>query len=402
MQLERLGLLGLITRSSEQPEDLPGIYQAVIRSAEDSLPIDFGCVCLYDSGAEVLTVTSVGAASEGLALEMGLSEHARITHDLRVAARYDRGQLVYEPDIADVQFPFPQRLARGGMRALVAAPILVEGTVFGVVIAARRAPDSFSAAEREFLRQLSEIVALAVHQAEAHAVLQQAYDDLQHERMQALGQMAGGIAHDINNALSPAALYSQSLLEHDATLSAETRHDLTAILRSIESATDAVARMRELYSERQPSGEHRPVDLNLTHGTARALRILYVDDDPITLKWLSNALAKEGHDVLIAASGRHGIEVFHKAQLRGHHFDVVITDLGMPDIDGRKVAVAVKMASTSVPVILLTGRGHRMLAENDTPPNVDRVLGKPPKLAELRQAFAALVKDKAHGQSVDR
>jgi len=100
--------------------------------------------------------------------------------------------------------------------------------------------------------------------------LQQAYDDLQHERMQALGQMAGGIAHDINNALSPAALYSQSLLEHDATLSAETRHDLTAILRSIESATDAVARMRELYSEHQPSGEHRPVDLNLTHGTWKA------------------------------------------------------------------------------------------------------------------------------------
>ena len=50
-----------------------------------------------------------------------------------------------------------------------------------------------------------------------HAVLQQ-------ERLRALGQMAGGIAHDINNAISPAALYIESLLEQDKTLNrARTR-----------------------------------------------------------------------------------------------------------------------------------------------------------------------------------
>jgi len=391
MQLERLELLGLITRSVGQRQDLPGIYQAVIRSVEDSLPVDFGCVCLYDSDAEALTVAGVGAASARLAFEMGLSEHARIRTDQSAPSACDRSQLVYEPDIADVQFPFAQRLARGGLRALVAAPILIEGVVFGVFMAARRAPHSFSAAECEQLGQLSELVALAVHQADTQTGLQQAYDNLR--------QIAGGIAHEINNALSPAALYAQSLLAHDAALSAEARNDLRAILRSIQSATHTVGRMQASYCERQPRSEHRSVDL--APQSARPLRILYVDDDPITLKWFSHALGKEGHDVVVADGGRHGIEVFHQAQLRGQHFDAVITDLGMPDIDGHKVAAAVKMASSSVPVILLTGQGHRMLAEHDTPPHVNRVLGKPPNLAEIRATLAALVKDKAHAQPVE-
>src|SRR6185503_4531058 len=56
--------------------------------------------------------------------------------------------------------------------------------------------------------------------------LQVAYQDLrqtqqtvmQQERLRALGQIATGIAHDINNALSPAALYTQSLLAHEGSL----------------------------------------------------------------------------------------------------------------------------------------------------------------------------------------
>ncbi len=65
--------------------------------------------------------------------------------------------------------------------------------------------------ECEFLRQLSEHVSLAAHQSQLYEALHQAYDDLrqtqqtvmQQERLRALGQMASGIAHDINNAISP-------------------------------------------------------------------------------------------------------------------------------------------------------------------------------------------------------
>ena len=64
----------------------------------------------------------------------------------------------------------------------------------------------------------------------------------------------------------------------------------------------------------------------------------------------------------------------------------MITDLGMPHVDGRKVAAAVKTLVAATPVIMLTGWGQRMLAEGDIPAHVDRVLSKPPRLQELRIA----------------
>jgi hypothetical protein len=64
-------------------------------------------------------------------------------------------------------------------------------------------------------------------------------------------------------------------------------------------------------------------------------------------------------------------------------------------VDGRKVAAAVKAASPDTPVILLTGWGERLVAENDIPPHVDRVLNKPPKLLRLREALALCCLPKA-------
>jgi len=231
LQLEHLRLLDQITRAIGERQDLKSIFQVVVRSLEDSLPIDFGCVCLHDAAANTLSVTCVGAKSEGLAHELTIDEQARIDVDDNGLGRCVHGQLVYEPDIREARFPFPERLARGGLRSLVMAPLRSESRVFGVLVAARREANAFSSVECEFIRQLSEHVALAAHQAQLYGALQQAYDDLrqtqqavmQQERLRALGQMASGIAHDINNALSPVSLYAESLLETEPDLSARAR-----------------------------------------------------------------------------------------------------------------------------------------------------------------------------------
>jgi CheY-like chemotaxis protein len=69
-------------------------------------------------------------------------------------------------------------------------------------------------------------------------------------------------------------------------------------------------------------------------------------------------------------------------------FDLVITDLGMPKVDGRAVAAAIKSAAPGTPVMLLTGWGQRLQEERELPEHVDRVLSKPPRLADLRAAIA--------------
>jgi PAS domain S-box-containing protein len=561
-QFERLNLLDQITSAIGERQDLQSIYQVAVRSLEERLPVDFCCVCRYDAVEEMLTVTRVGVHSEALAMELAMSERSAVPIDENGLSRCVQGHLVYEADIASIAFPFPQRLARRGLRSLVVAPLQSESRVFGVLVAARLQPNAFSSGECEFVRQLSAHVALAAQQAELHGSLQRAYDDLrqtqqavmQQERLRALGQMASGIAHDINNAISPISLYTESLLEREPGLSAEARSSLQTIARAIEDVAATVARMREFYRQREPKLSHMPLSLNLLvqqvaeltrarwsdmpqqrgivirlrtdldadlpqvmgteseirealinlvfnavdampeggeltlrtravaapdsgagascaqlevedtglgmdedtrrrclepffttkgergtglglamvygaaqrhgadidirsapgHGTtialrfptpavmasdgpvapatadapAQRLRVLLVDDDPLLLRTLQDMLEADGHAVVAMNGGQAGIDAFNAMRAAGEAFSLVLTDLGMPYVDGRKVANAVKQASPGTPVVLLTGWGQRLVADGDIPESVDHVLSKPPKLSELRQALA--------------
>ena len=98
----------------------------------------------------------------------------------------------------------------------------------------------------------------------------------------------------------------------------------------------------------------------------------------------------DGHEVTTANGGQAGIEAFVESHAEGRPFPVVITDLGMPHVDGRKVAATIKASVPTTLVLMLTGWGRRLVAEGDVPPGVDQVLSKPPKLLELRAALARI------------
>jgi CheY-like chemotaxis protein len=134
-----------------------------------------------------------------------------------------------------------------------------------------------------------------------------------------------------------------------------------------------------------------------TRRSLTRLRILLIDDDPLLLKSLREILEADGHAITMASGGREGIETFTAACQRGEPFPVVITDLGMPYVDGRNVARAVKTLSSDTFVILLTGWGQRLVSQGDAPAHVDRVLSKPPKLKLLREALAESSADGREG-----
>src|SRR3569833_598526 len=122
-QLVRLDLLHRITQAIGDRQDLRSIFQVVIRRLEGNLPIDFGCICLYDPTDKVLTVTCVGMLSRPLALDLALTEQGRIPIDWNGLGRCVQGELVYEPDVAESTFQFPARLWKAGLRALVISPL---------------------------------------------------------------------------------------------------------------------------------------------------------------------------------------------------------------------------------------------------------------------------------------
>jgi len=560
-QLERLSLLDQVTCAIGERQDLPSIYQVTLQSLEERLPADFSCVLGYDAEADVLTVDHVGSRGQALAASLGLGRRSEIAVEADGLRRCTYGHLVYEPDTAMPAAGFPRRLAAAGLRALVMAPLQSDSRVFAVLMVARHAVQSFSSGECEFLRQLSAHVGLAAQQAQLYGALERAYNDLlqtqqavmQQERLRALGQMASGIAHDINNALTPATLFTETLLETEPGLSPRARASLTTIQRAIDDIAHTVSRMKEFYRHRQPESPLAPVELNplirqvvdltrarwsdmpqqrgtviemsaelapalppvmgveseirealvnlifnavdalpeggriavrtrladvpaphacieiadtgigmdeatrrrclepffttkgergtglglpmvygvvqrhgadldidsrVGHGTTvtlhfpaapsdagRAtqssptparparLRILVVDDDPLLLKSLQHTLESDGHVVIAANGGQAGIDAFHAAQRDRETIDAVITDLGMPHVDGRRLAAAVKAASPATPVIMLTGWGHRLAAEGDVPDHVDQLLNKPPKLADLRAALVRATRE---------
>jgi CheY-like chemotaxis protein len=114
-------------------------------------------------------------------------------------------------------------------------------------------------------------------------------------------------------------------------------------------------------------------------------RLLLVDDDSSVRRTLVNLLRAVGHTVAEYAEGALALE-----HLREHPVDVVLTDLGMPEMSGWDVARASKALDARRPVILLTGWGERPARHADHPGLADRILGKPVPLNELLAAIESL------------
>ena len=406
-------------------------------------------------------------------------------------------------------------------------------------------------------------------QARSRTELQAAYDELrqtqesvvQQERLRALGQMASGIAHDVNNALSPVLAFSELLLKKEPNLSASARKHLTNIRVSAEDIAQIVARMGEFYRRHDNSESLHPVspaklmeqvkeltspcwrDIAESHGVAiqvqlqfdeylpslycnefeirealtniilnsvdampqggritlgarsvslpdthsqngkathvilevsdngigmdentrqhclepffstkrlrggtglglamvygttqrhrgrieiesevnkgttvrlilplsppaqsqvappvgaaappnRSLRVLFIDDEPLLREMVEEVLSFHLHQVQSAEGGEAGLAMFAQARAQGQPFDVVITDLGMPGIDGKQVAERVKASSPKTPVILLTGWGMMLDEQNQGMSNVDAVMSKPPRVNDLLQVLAKVV-----------
>ncbi len=78
------------------------------------------------------------------------------------------------------------------------------------------------------------------------------------------------------------------------------------------------------------------------------------------------------------------------ARLAGDTFDLVLTDLGMPEMTGWEVAEAAKARAPGLPVVLLTGWGEQIEPNQPDARAVDRILGKPVRLSDFLQTIAAL------------
>jgi DNA-binding response OmpR family regulator len=120
--------------------------------------------------------------------------------------------------------------------------------------------------------------------------------------------------------------------------------------------------------------------------------VLCVDDEEPIRQLLGDCLTHYNHRVQTASGGEEGLKCFRAAKLNTRPFDIVITDLGMPKMDGHQLARTIKAESPATPVIMMTGWGALMKEDGEAASEVDAVIGKPPHLEELNALLIRLSK----------
>jgi signal transduction histidine kinase/CheY-like chemotaxis protein len=555
-QFGRISLLNQITYAVAARQDFESIVLIVLQQLEDHLPVDYGSAYSYNAHEDAFKVLKRGPKSGPIAEALKVPDSIPV--DQTSFRACIKGEMVYVPDLSKAEMAMAKRISDSGYYSSLGVPLVIEGRTFGLLVLMRRESDAFSRAEQDFIRGLSAHVALAIHQAQLYQDLQKAYNDLRHsqqtvmqqERLKALGQMASGVAHDINNALSPVVGFSDLIIQCEVNLSDTTKKHLNYIKTAGEDIAHIVKRLREFYRPRnereslqslnlpaiakdvidmmqprwrdipqanginiemqkdfdssvpefpgiesevrealtnlilnavdalpqggaitvriramaRPAGDSEistqvvleicdtgvgmdeqtqkrclepfystkgkrgtglglamvygvvdrhqgkiEIESQLGKGTTMRLYfpvrkieivkreelvetdepppplyILCVDDEPALRILMREMLERDGHKLEMADGGQAGINAFRAALMRKAPFDVVITDLGMPMVDGHAVARAVKTESSITPVIMLTGWGAFLKNDGEAPAQVDGVLSKPPRLKEIR------------------
>lgn len=179
------------------------------------------------------------------------------------------------------------------------------------------------------------------------------------DQLAVLGEVAIGLSHEINNPLT--VIESQiSLLERHLRAKGEigevervTR--IRAEIRRIEANLRRLNEMaqQESYSSTEYLGRARMIDLSARPEAAplalETRKILVVDDDPAVRESVSEILAAEGAEVALVGNGREAIE-----RIRRERFDLVLSDVVMPEMDGYELFQAARREAPDTPVVLMT------------------------------------------------
>ncbi len=558
--IERLTLLHHITQSIAERQDLESIINVLLHHLEDKLPVDFAGLWLADRESGTCSIVATGPLSQELAAEMDLEAGTLVDTTQTVLNQEGCSEGIYIPNTSgEKQCWIADKLSRAGLGSLAFEPLLLEKRLVGWVLVARVPAVAFDPEELVFLQQLCSHTALAFRQKQLLHHLQKTTGELRRtqeeilrqERLRALGQMASGIVHDINNALSPIVGYTDMLLEDDSIAgSPRAQKHLKHVRTAAGDIMDIVTRMRAFYRRHEDEKKQLPVDLNavitqavdltrprwkdmaqrkgavidvtteldpepglvkgveselreavtnliinsvdamdsggsirlrtsqkggqvllqvsdtgagmdrttqsrcmepffttkgqggtglglaMVYGTVKRhrgsldiesgqgrgttisltlplhrtrernkpepssmqtdlphLRILCIDDEQALRDLAVEMLEQEGHQVDTAASGKEGIAACATALKSGKPFDVVITDLGMPHLNGIAVTDELKRVSPQTPVILLTGWDQTSVETGEPSTRTDYILRKPPTLRGLRRALRHVLQE---------
>jgi PAS domain S-box-containing protein len=567
-RLARITTLNAITSEVAKMHDVESIMSSVTSQLAELLPADHAVGLVLDQTTGEFRVISTAGDHPSSPIPL---DSTTFDSTILTPGPGDEGHNLSETGGHLDDFAY--RFAAAGLHSIVGHTLIANGETYGAMIVARKESASLGSAEVELMNAVGASVAQAIYgarlvddlrviNAELVETQQQA---MRQERLRALGQMASGITHDINNALSPVVGFSDMLLQESTNLDAHSKKLLQLIRLAALDISRIVERMRQLYRNREADDltvelvdirqlvretieltrpKWRGADINdreiristdfaralpqipgidteirealtnlvlnavdampdggriviagytlhsptaagknetphsvvvdvidegsgMTNETAQRalepffttkgeagtglglpmvqqvmsrhsgaiaivpnegddngtivrltfpvdgpttvretrvadsiasathLRVLVVDDEPMLRMVVEEMLTAEGHTVVVASGGPEAAELVANNFKAGEPFDVVVSDIEMPILNGRMLADFIEAESPKTEVILMTGWVDSHLDVDSISTRVVGVLAKPPRLADITALLAVVARNAA-------
>jgi len=134
------------------------------------------------------------------------------------------------------------------------------------------------------------------------------------------------------------------------------------------------------------SSEQMHVTDDATINAPASLSVLVIDDEEVVRETLADMLADLDHKVVTAVSGRNALE-----KIESGEFDIVFTDLAMPEMDGWETAREIRKQKPELPVVLVTGYGATAQPPSGEVDLVAGIIGKPFDFDQVTGTIARVV-----------
>jgi len=219
----------------------------------------------------------------------------------------------------------------------LSVPLVLHEQVIGVFNIESQQVGAFTDADRQFAEILARHIALALHTLELLAV----------ERHTTTGQLAADVDAELAAPLNDIVADATSLMQ-DFAADALVHERLKRIIDGVDTVKQAV---RSVTSAEGVSGllhESQERDEVLS-----GKRILVADDEDVIRETIADVFTKSGALTVMARDGSEAI-----AMIRSQHFDLVLSDIKMPNRNGYEVFAASRESDEHCPVILITGFGY--------------------------------------------
>jgi CheY-like chemotaxis protein len=326
-----------VVRKFNAHERLKLLESKIIKVARDLLHFDHFAIRLLDERSgklELVIGCSLPAEYDSFVIKPALEGHGISGY----VAASGRSYLCQEISKDELYLPGVE-----GARSSLTVPLRLHDKVIGIMNVESLQPGAFTEEDRQLGEIFARYIAVAINMLDLLVI----------ERSTTNLSITGRVAVELNEPLQDIA-HEVEVMESEASLAPASVSHLERIKRDLESIKsrirDCAAGPASLLGVEQALAE-KSIDPVL-----QGKRVLVADDEQRIRRIIGDVLTMRGCSVVVCPDGGEAMAALEKAGKDG--FDLIVSDIRMPDHNGYEIFATAHKYSPKAPVILMTGFGY--------------------------------------------